>query len=349
MRILIVRLRAIGDLIHAMPAACAIKDQLRGAFVAWLAEDWAGELLRDHPAIDQCISVPRRWNRSPRQILRLKHELRSFRFDAVLDLQGIGSSVLASLLSGAPRRFGFMGMVGHQLRNVIPSEKFQRSLSHGIARALHFEMIQPSSRHIVPRYLEILRPLGINQPAVRFGLVEAEDAACFAERVLRETHLSSGTYAALYPSGRPWKTWPAGRFAEVAEYLRDAHSLPSLVIPSGDLEDRSASEIAALAGRGVNSAPPMNLRQMAALARRSRLFIAGDTGPLHLAAAVGAPCIGLIGHALADRFRPWGENNIVVKGAPIPLDRARQDGLGEAAMREIPVDQVCRAADRLLG
>ena len=101
MRILIIRLRAIGDVIHGLPVACAIKDRFPGAFVGWLAEDWASDVLEGHASIDQRIALPRRWERSPLALWNLRCDLRASRFDVVVDLQGVRGSVLAALLSGA--------------------------------------------------------------------------------------------------------------------------------------------------------------------------------------------------------------------------------------------------------
>jgi len=328
--------------------ACAVKDHIPGAFVAWLAEDWASELLRAHPAIDQRITVPRRWTRSLPQILRMRRQLRALRFDAVLDLQGVRSTVLAALLSGAPRRIGFVGMLSHQFRQLVSKEKWLRSLSHGLARVLNFELVQSSASHIVDRYLEILAPLGVRSPQARFNMPESDEDARAVEQLLRDAGLTEHAYAVINAGGPTFRMWPADRLAKVAGYLGSAHALPTIVVGWHGWELQAGREIVAASSGHARLAAPMSLAQVGCLARRSRVFISSDTGPLHLAAAVGAPCIGLIGHALAEWFRPYGQGNILLKGDPVPPHRAHHGGLGAGAMKAIEVDAVCRACDQIL-
>jgi ADP-heptose:LPS heptosyltransferase len=319
-----------------------------GAFVGWLAEDWASAVLAGHSAIDQRITVPRRWTRSLPQILRLRQQLRASRFDVVLDLQGVRSSVLGALLSGAPRRIGFVGMVSHEFRWIVPNEARLRNLSRVVAGALNFDLVQATSDHIVDRYLEILAPLGVITPQAHFRMPESDEDARGIERLLREMGLADQTYAVINAGGPAFRMWPPDRFAEVARYLGSTHALPSIVLSWHGWELQAAREIVTASGGHARLGPPLSLAQMGSLARRSRLFISGDTGPLHLAAAVGASCVGLIGHALAGWVRPYGSGNILVRGEPVPSHLARYRGLGTSAMRAIGVETVCEAADRML-
>ena len=349
MRVLIVRLRALGDVIHGLPVACALKDQVPGAYIGWLAEERAGEILLDHPAIDQRVVVPSGWTRSPARILRLRRELAAAHFDVVLDLQGVRSSVFAALLAGAPRRLGFVGMVSHELRYLVRDADLLRALSRAIARPLRFEVVTAASEHIVDRYLEILAPLGVAALPVRFGLAEVATDADGVLQLLHDARLADAGFAILNPGGPPSRTWRPERFAALARHLDSMHGLPALVVQGRSGGEReAASEIVAAAGGRTRLLPQLPLAQLGALARRARAFISADTGPLHLAAAVGAPCIGLIGHALAARFAPYGPGNIVVQGNP-PLTHGAQGARsGVEAMRAIDVDAVCRACDRLL-
>jgi ADP-heptose:LPS heptosyltransferase len=350
MRILIVRQRALGDVIHALPVACAVKDRIPGAFVAWLAEEQAGAMLVGHAAVDRRIVVPPSWARSPAQLLRVRRELRALRLDAVLDLQGVRSSVLAALLSGAPRRLGFAGMIGHELRRIVPDPDRQRAFARALARPLRFELVQATREHIVDRYLEILAPLGVASPPARFGIEDSAADAAATAALVRDALGAPQAYAVGNPGGPAFKAWPADRFGAVARHLDHAHGLPTLVVQGlSARERRAARDVIAAAAGSARLLPPLPLDQLAALARRSRLFVSGDTGPLHVAAAVGAPCIGLIAHAQAGWFRPYGPGNLLVEGTPVPTHRARHGGLGAAAMRAIDVAAVCRACDRMLG
>ncbi len=320
-----------------------------GAFVGWLVEDWAGEVIIGHPAIDELITVPRQWAGSLREILRLRRKLRVLRFDAVLDLQGVRSTMLAALLSGAPKRLGFAGMAVHELRRLISNPDHLHFISRAIARSLDFEAVCARSEHIVDRYLEILTPLGVSAGEARFGLPESEKDTQMVARYLSTAGILEKHYVILNPGGRASRRWPPERFAAVATYLSSSHSLRSVVLPGVSNDERRAAQAVVVgAEEHATLAPPLTLGQLGALARRSRIFLSGDTGPLHLAAAVGAPCIGLIAHDLAGRFRPYGSANLVVRGTPVPWQMLRQNRLGTDAMEAIGVDAVYQACDEIL-
>ncbi len=114
-RILLVRLSAIGDVVHGLPVLCALRDALPRAFMAWVVEGRTAELLRGHRALDELIALPRGWLKSPREVLALRRRLRALRFDTTIDLQGLTKSAVAAWLSGAVRRIGFDGRDGREL------------------------------------------------------------------------------------------------------------------------------------------------------------------------------------------------------------------------------------------
>src|SRR4051794_29916160 len=121
-RILIVRLSAIGDVIHGIPFVCALRNALPDAFVAWIVEGAMGDVLESHPALDELIRVPRRWWKSPRQIWAMRNRLRSYKFDVAIDLQCLTKSAAAAWFSGAHRRIGKQGNEGRELSRWIHNE-----------------------------------------------------------------------------------------------------------------------------------------------------------------------------------------------------------------------------------
>ena len=146
-RILIVRLSAVGDVIHAMPLANALRQRFPQAFLAWAAANPAASLLAGHKAIDELIVLPRRWLRSPSEVLRLRRRLRALRFDVAIDAQGLAKSAIAAWLSGARRRIGFGDQWGREL-----------------SRWFHTDQVYTKTKHTVDRTLELIEPLG-NRPA----------------------------------------------------------------------------------------------------------------------------------------------------------------------------------------
>ena len=147
-RILIVRLSAIGDAIQTMPVACALRERFPEAFLAWAVEERAGTLLRGHEALDELIVLPRGWLKSPGGVWRLRRRLRDFRFDVAIDVQSLTKSAVLAWLSGARRRIGFGNPGGREL-----------------SKWLNNERVDPKATHVVDRYLELLRPLGIESPS----------------------------------------------------------------------------------------------------------------------------------------------------------------------------------------
>jgi lipopolysaccharide heptosyltransferase I len=330
-RILIVKLTAIGDVIHAMPVACALREHFPDAYVAWLAEGRAGDLLAGHRAIDRRIVAPRRWLKSPSAIWRLGRQLRGQQFDVTIDLQGLTKSAVAAWLSGARRRIGFGGEMGREL-----------------SRLFNRERIEPRSAHVVDRYLELLAPLGIKRPAVRFDVPRFPDAATNVERFLARGRLV-GPLAVINPgAGWPSKRWPAGRLGPVAKHLGQRHHLPSVVVWSGDEERQWAEEIVALAGEHARLAPPTTLAELAELARRACLFVGADTGPLHLAAAVSTPCVGLFGPMPAERNGPYGRQHIAIQKARLEGTSRQRRTATNDTMLAISVQDVTAACDAIL-
>ena len=248
-RILIVRLSAIGDVIHTMPVACALRERFPQAMLSWIVEDRAAELLRGHEALDELIVVPRGWLKSPRMIWQLRRRLRASRFDVALDAQGLTKSAVAAWLSGCKRRIGFGGRWG---REFTPW--------------LNTELIDAADRHAVLRCLALLEPLGIRQPTVRFQVPRRREDVAAVEGVLRQFGLGESLAVIAVGAGWPSKLWPADRFAAVAARLGRDWSLPSLVV-WGNAEERArAEQVAAESDGHARAAPKMTLSQLGVLA-----------------------------------------------------------------------------------
>ncbi len=330
-RILIVRLSAVGDTIHGLPVLCALRDHLPRAELGWVVEGRAAGVLRGHPALDRLFVVPRRWLRKPLAVWRLRRQLRTFGAQLVIDLQGLTKSAVAAWLSGAPKRIGMAQPDGREL-----STWFNNTL------------VAPTATHVVDRYLQLLGPLGIEQPSVRFGLPpnEADDAA--AARFIRDRGLGSG-FALINP-GAGWasKRWPPERYAAVARHLGGRRHLPSIVVWAGSEERAWADRIITTSAGMAHMAPPTSLGELAALARRAKLFLGSDTGPLHLAAAVGTPCVGLYGPVSAERNGPYGSQHIAIQRACLTGSSRSRRRASDETMRMISVSDVVTACDCLL-
>ncbi len=330
-RILIVRLSAIGDIMHGLPVLNALRDALPTAFLAWIVEGRPADLLRSHRALDELVTVPRGWLKSPSTVWNLRRRLAKLRFDVTVDLQGLSKSAVAAWLSGARRRIGFDGAEGRE-----------------ISRWLNNELVSPNQTHVVERNLELLGPLGIKNPPVRFDLDDLPSTKAVVDKML-ESRGVVNRFAALNPGGG-WrsKLWPADRYAGVARHLGQSHSLHSLVVWAGDEERTWAEQIVAGSGGFAALAAPTNLLELMAVVRRATLFIGSDTGPLHLAAAVGTPCVALFGPSAAERNGPYGPQHRTVQKMRVTGSSRERRGAGGESMAAISSEDVCQACDQIL-
>lgn len=330
-RILLVRLTAVGDVIHGLPVAYALRDRFPQAHLAWAVEGAAGQLLVDHPALDEVIQMPRRWYQRPQSILAMRRELLARKFTVTVDLQCLTKSSLVAWLTGAQYRLGVAGRDGREL-----------------SRWLNNVLTPVHARHVVDHYLGILQPLGIAMPPARFELAEPAAASAKADDMLADLHWGRGEFAVLNAgAGWPSKLWPAGRYGELAQWLLRERGLPSLAMWGTPQERPLAEQMVAASGGAARLAPATSLMELASLLRRAALFVGSDTGPMHLSVAVGTPTISLHGTSRAEWCGAYGSGNRTLQryyAAGTSRTRRQADN---AAMRAISVESVCEACDEL--
>lgn len=329
MHILIVKLSSLGDVVHALPVAATLRARLGGARIAWAVERREAAVLAGHPALDEIITVDTRaWRRlgelatAARGVWSLASRLSAARFDVVIDLQGLIKSGVLVAMTRAPQRVGF---AARDLREPLSALFTNRRLA------------RPAGRHVVEQYLALLEPLGLGAPVLEFRLPSDPAAEAGADAFFVAAGLKPrDRVVVLNPgAGRPGKRWPADRFAALSRRLAD-ESVARVVVVWGPGEEGVARAITEGAGGRVAMAPPTDLLQLIALLRRASVVVAGDTGPLHLAAALGRPCVGIYGPTAAWRNGPYG-----------PAHRTLQGAQGQIA--SIEVEPVFRAVAEQLG
>jgi heptosyltransferase-1 len=330
-RVLIVRLSAIGDCVQTMPVACAVRHYWPEAHVTWVVEKASAPLVEACDAVDQVIVLPKRFATSWRLLAKLRSVLADGNFDFALDPQGLTKSGLVSWLSPAKRRIGFA-----------------RPASREFNPWLQTELVNSAATHRVDRYLELLRPVGIERPPVRFGIALPAEVKATAEK-LEERYAFRDGYAVLNP-GAGWdsKLWPVDRFAEVARHLF-SRGVPSVVVWAGDKEQSWAKQIVDASGGAAILAPPTSLLELAAILKYSRLFVGSDTGPLHLAAAMGTRCVALFGASRGEACGPYGTGHVVLQAALDESVGRKRSGADNWAMRGITSQAVFEACDAVLG
>lgn len=327
-RILITRLSAIGDCVHTMPLVAAIRSVFPKAFIAWATQAAGASLLDGLEGLDELIVVDRGWMKHWSTIRSTASALRSYAFDVAIDPQSLTKSSSLGWLSGARHRIGF---AKGQARELSPF--------------LNTIRVSPQKEHVVEVYLELLRPIGIENPSVEFKVPAHPQAETSISDFISRQRLQR--FAVLNP-GAGWnsKIWPCERYAEVAHYLRSIHRLPSVVIWSGEKE-KSMAETIVSRSRAI-LAPPTSLPELAAICRKASMFIGSDTGPMHLAAAVGAECIAMYGPTKPSVCGPFGEHHKSLQAWYQDGTSSQRRGDDNSAMRDISVDMVCHACDWIL-
>jgi ADP-heptose:LPS heptosyltransferase len=206
-----------------------------------------------------------------------------------------------------------------------------------------------SATHVIEHYLSILRPLGIESPQVRFDLTERAFDAEYAIDVFEEAGLAAGDFAVLNPgAGWPSKLWPAERYGALAQHLARKHGLTSLAVWGSPAELPLAERIVATGGGHALLAPATTLRQLAAVARRAALFVGSDTGPMHLAVAVGTPTVSLHGVSRAGWCGAYGPRSLAMQVSFDDGSSRHRRNADNHAMRELTVEIVSRGCSDLL-
>lgn len=295
MKFLIIRLGSLGDVIHGIPAAAALRRRYPQARIDWLVDRRYVELLDLVECLDRRIAF------DPRGLTRLGGRerttlgmLRRTGYDAVIDLQGLLKSAVLARLVGARRTVGFP----------------RAHLREPLARIFYTDTPDPgSARHVIDKNLALLDPLDVSDRAVRFPIAIPRTGVANDPR---EHVGGSGEYAIVNP-GAAWpnKRWPPDRFGAVAAAVRTEFGLRSLVF-WGPGERSLADAVVAASGGAATASPETTVADMVGIARAARVMISGDTGPMHIAGAVGTPVVALFGPTYPERNGPWSPRDVVV-------------------------------------
>ena len=293
-RFLIIRLGSLGDVIHGIPAAAALRRRFPQARIDWLVDPRYAELVGLVECIDRPIAFDPRdlWIGGARGRSVLT-ELRAAHYDAAIDLQGLLKSAVLARLVGATQTIGFP----------------RAHLREPLARLFYTTAPDPgAASHVIEKNLGLLGPLGVSDRAVHFPLriPRTDTMTTIADR------FAPDGYAILNP-GAAWpnKRWPANRFGGVAASIYREHGLRSVVL-WGPGEDTLAASVVAASHGAAEAAPPTTITDIVGIARAARLMVSGDTGPLHMAGAVGTPIVALFGPTSPERNGPWAPRDVTL-------------------------------------
>ena len=297
MKALLVRTSSIGDVVHTLPALAALHRA--GWETGWVVEPPSRVLLEHNPLVGQVILAPSRKAFGWARAVSALRGVRAQRYDIALDFQGLWKSAAWARLSGARRALGW--------------ERAARREA-GSELLLHETVTRTGVGHVIDKNLALLAPLGIDAVGLReFPLPFSAEAVARVDAGLQG--LRGDGLVVLNPGGG-WasKLWPAERFGQLARELRQLGLDP--LVSWGPGEQELADRVVAASGGAAVRSFPTTLLDYVEIARRARLVVAADTGPLHLACAVGTPVVALFGPTEPARNGPFSPDDVVVRRAP---------------------------------
>jgi heptosyltransferase-1 len=336
LRILIVRTSALGDVIHALPVLTALRRHLPEARIGWVVEEGMAPVLAGHPDLDELLVVRlRQWRQAAGggagEIGGFLKALRRFDADVTLDLMGNHKAGVISALSLAGRRIGFVR--GHRR---------EPSSAVWINRP-----VVPRGTHAVDRMLSLLDALGLPPEPADFG----------PDKIFRETPTAARDLLAAHPEpfallhpGAGWanKRYPPAWWGRATRLLQAETGL-STWVASARGEEELAAEVEAASEGAARAVPAGDLPTLAALIRRSRLMLGGDSGPSHLARALGTPLVMVMGPTDPLRHGPYGAPETAVSKRLACSYCYQRLAETKACLLEIPPRQVVARAVELLG
>lgn len=317
MRILIVKISAMGDVLHALPVLDYLHQAAPGSEIDWVVEDAFAGLLRHNPLISKLHTVSfKRWKRTPfssrtiNEVMAVRAGLAERAYDMVIDLQGNIKSGIVAWLTGAPTRIGFSRDFTQESLNVLFSTR----------------RIRPESgdQHITDQYLRLAAaPFG--RPFDTFNL--QSDIVSLPETVREVADIlgqcGNGAPVLLFVIGTTWQTkfWHDAGWAELGRMLRKEYPKITMLFSWGnDTERREAEAICGQIGGNASVLPKLSLDQVAAMVKKVDAVVGGDTGIVHMAAAVGTATVSYYRSSDGERSGPRGSCHRIVQ-APMPCTR----------------------------
>jgi len=336
-RILFIRLSAVGDVINTLPALEALRRGLPDAFIGYVVEDRAHDLITRHPSVDRVhLYHRRRWARYLRQPIHwwslyeefstFLHEIRHEQYTVALDFQGNLKGAMHGLLSGARRRVGFSR--GHCKENNYFFNNEHVTPPGGTEKINRVE-----------KFLSLVDHLGVPVSSASYRLPETRDGRARVDAFLAANGLKR--YAAIHPGTSDFgalKRWKPERFAALAERIGKQSGIRPIVTWGPGERSLAEEIVAGSGGQALLAMETKNILDLAELIRSASIYIGCDSGPLHLSSAVGTPSVALFGPKDPRTYGPYNPHHrIVLKG-----------DLGQGSMEAITVDDAFAAVQDLL-
>jgi len=304
MNILIVKLSAIGDVIHTLPSLAALRELYPEAHITWVVEEAAAGLVNNHPLLNAVLVSRRKswikylrkgeFSRPLREMRAFLRELRKRPYDLVIDFHGLLKSALIVLLSGGKRKLGYDSL--QELSGLFYNEKIPEDMN----------------KHAVDRYLDFPRHLGAKIAKAQFILPSDNAAQTRIQSLLEKYHLENKKFIAVNPVAY-WETklWDDEKFAGLADSIKTKLNME--VVFTGSAKESIEKITTRMQAKAVNLAGETTLPELAYLYQKALLLVTTDSGPMHLAAAVGTPVVALFGPTDPQRTGPYGDGHVIIR------------------------------------
>jgi 3-deoxy-D-manno-octulosonic-acid transferase/heptosyltransferase-1 len=336
--ILLVKLSSIGDVVHTLPSLAALRKRFPEAHITWVVEEESLDIVQGNPRVDRIlVSGRKRWARNLAQgrrigetageAVRFLRDLRDRRYDVVIDFMGLLKSAVLVFLSRGKRKLGYDSM--QEMSGLFYNEKIPEDMG----------------RHAVDRYLDFARHLGADVTEPEFYLHIPEDSARRADALLREGGVDpEAPFVVLSPMSYAGETrlWEDDRFAALGDRIVRDLGRPAVITghATGGRIDRIA---AAMEEKALNLENRTTLKELAHLYRRASVVVTPDSGPMHIAAAVGTPVVALFGASEPARTGPYGGIHTVIR-SHLPCSPCfRKTCETRQCMKDITVEMVLEA------
>jgi lipopolysaccharide heptosyltransferase I len=361
-KILLIKLSAVGDVVHTIPVLNKLRRRYPGARLDWLVTPAIGELLSFHPAISNVIAFPRAadgFGLAPiGNYLHLAAKLRAEGYDLVVDMHGQFRTAVLARATGAAVRIGFdrpRAQVWDASVRQFPAQTrkhaWQGAREGSWLAYTHFIPVPTLEMHAVDRYLSAGALLGLDDGPADFSFPIPPQADARIAALLDQQGIANDRLVVMAP-GTIWETkqWRSEGFAEVARHFLERNFAVALV---GSPRERTAcEEVAALAPGIVNLGGETTLSELAALTRRADLCVTNDSGPMHLAVALDRPVVSIFGPTDPIWIGPYRRDGAVLQAeltcSPCYLRQLRRCAYGHACMEEVSAQEVIERAERVL-
>lgn len=332
-KILIINLKYIGDVLLCTPVLEALKNDLKNVSIGMLVNNGTEQVLYNNPYLDGIFVINSGWRW--RRQFNLIRMLRSWNFDLVLDLTDGDRAAILSILCGAKYRVGFNR-----------ERRWRGTIYHRVVAANRDEV------HTVDYLLKAVKAVGCNVQHNGPCLYPSPVDQYVADQLIQEKGLSTDTsFVVLHPGARQWfKSWPIEKFIDLAKRVHKELGF-SVVVVGGPNDVVAAEKMVSQCGRwAISMAGQITLLQLAALTKKASLFVGNDAGPMHIAAAVQTPVVGLFGPTNPRMWGPWGKSHEIiwkqVDCTPCWRNDCQRGNLN--CMQQISIEEVWESVKKVL-